>query len=476
MAPGRSLLLIADIGGYTEYMRTHRMSLAHAEVNTARLLEKVIDAAPGFELIEIEGDAAFLARSADASDGDATVALTLQAATAMHRAFHLERQYVATNLCPCDGCTQANNLKLKFVAHVGEVASQTIRQRRKLVGIDVILVHRLLKNPVEVPEYVLLSEELYRTAGDGALPGPAHEVSQDIEGIGSVRAFFVDVDGPGAAPSAAGSLGPRTPRPDAGRRRRGHALHAGAEAPASYGARSLTAPKGRRAMRRIGLLGGMSWESSVEYYRLLNELVRERLGGLHSADCLMYSVDFAPIAQMQRESRWEDAGEALAAGARVLEAGGAEMVLLCTNTMHLVADQVQEAVSIPLLHLIDVTAAAISRAGLTDVGLLATAFTMEGGFYVERLASHGITAQVPEADDRALVHRVIYEELCLGVVSDESRAAYRDVIDRLVARGAQGIILGCTEIELLIGPDDSPVPVFPTTRLHAEAAVDAALA
>ena len=229
-------------------------------------------------------------------------------------------------------------------------------------------------------------------------------------------------------------------------------------------------------MRRIGLLGGMSWESSVEYYRLLNELVRERLGGLHSADCLMYSVDFAPIAQMQRESRWEDAGEALAAGARVLEAGGAEMVVLCTNTMHLVADQVQEAVSIPLLHLIDVTAAAISRAGLTDVGLLATAFTMEGGFYVERLASQGITAQVPEADDRALVHRVIYDELCLGVVSDESRAAYRDVIDRLVARGAQGIILGCTEIELLIGPDDSPVPVFPTTRLHAEAAVDAALA
>jgi len=228
-------------------------------------------------------------------------------------------------------------------------------------------------------------------------------------------------------------------------------------------------------MRRIGLLGGMSWESSAEYYRLLNVLVRERLGGLHSADCLMYSVDFAPIAGMQRESRWAEAGEVLAAGAKALEAGGAEMVLLCTNTMHLVADQVQKAVSIPLLHLIDATATAIDRAGLTHVGLLATAFTMEGGFYVEGLASRGIDAQVPDAADRQLVHRVIYEELCVGVVSEESRASYREVIDRLVARGAQGIILGCTEIELLIGPGVSPVPVFPTTRLHAEAAVDAAL-
>ena len=193
MASERSLLLIADIGGYTDYMRSHRMSLAHAEVNTGRLLGKVIDAAPGFELIEVEGDAAFLARRADTLDGDATVALTLQAAMTMHRAFHVERQYVAKNLCPCNGCTQANNLKLKFVAHIGDVATQTIRQRRKLVGIDVILVHRLLKNPVEVPEYVLLSEELYRTEGT-PLPGPAHEVSQDLEGIGPVRAYCVDVE------------------------------------------------------------------------------------------------------------------------------------------------------------------------------------------------------------------------------------------------------------------------------------------
>jgi hypothetical protein len=200
MTSGRSLLLIADIGGYTEYMRFHRMSLAHAEVNTARLLEKVIDAVPDFDLIEIEGDAAFLARPADTLDTDATVALTLQAARAMHRAFHLERNYVATNLCPCDSCTQANNLKLKFVAHIGEVATQTIRQRRKLVGIDVILVHRLLKNSVKVPEYLLLSEELYRTAST-AMPDPAHEVSQELDGIGPVRAYFVDLaDVPGGAP------------------------------------------------------------------------------------------------------------------------------------------------------------------------------------------------------------------------------------------------------------------------------------
>jgi hypothetical protein len=192
MASGNSLLLIADIGGYTEYMRFHRMSLAHAEVNTGRLLEKVIDAVPDFDLIEIEGDAAFLSRRPETLDGDAAVALTFQAATAMHRAFHLERQYVVTNLCPCNGCTQANNLKLKFVAHIGEVAIQTIRQQRKLVGIDVIHVHRLLKNPVEVPEYVLLSEELYRTS-DTPMPGPAQEVSQDLEGIGPVRSYFVDV-------------------------------------------------------------------------------------------------------------------------------------------------------------------------------------------------------------------------------------------------------------------------------------------
>jgi hypothetical protein len=189
----RMLLLIADIGGYTEYMSSHRMSLAHAEVNTARLLEKVIDAAPGFDLVEIEGDAAFLSRQADRLDGNATVTATTRAAIGMHRAFHAERQHVATNLCPCDGCAQANNLKLKFVAHIGEVATQTIKHRRKLVGIDVILIHRLLKNRVPAPEYVLLSEELYR-AGDTALPNPVHEVAQDLEGIGPVRTYFVDIE------------------------------------------------------------------------------------------------------------------------------------------------------------------------------------------------------------------------------------------------------------------------------------------
>lgn len=192
MASDRSLLLIADIGGYTSYMGSHRMSLAHAEVNTARLLKKVINAAPSFDLIEIEGDAAFLARHADGPNGDAPVTQALRTAMAMHRAFHVERQYVATNLCPCNGCSQADNLKLKFVAHIGEVATQTIRQRRKLVGIDVIEIHRMLKNPVEVPEYVLFSEALYRTAEE-PMPGPAHEVRHDLEGIGPTRSYFLDV-------------------------------------------------------------------------------------------------------------------------------------------------------------------------------------------------------------------------------------------------------------------------------------------
>jgi uncharacterized protein DUF2652 len=187
----RALLLIADIGGYTDYMRTHRMSLAHAEVNTARLLEAVIDAAGDFELIEIEGDAAFLSREADTLDGNGVAALT-RAIVDMHRAFHRERAHVATNLCPCDGCEQAENLKLKFVAHVGDVATQTIRNRRRLVGIDVILVHRLLKNPVQAPEYILFSEELYRTGG-AALSDPVREVSHDLEGIGPVRTYFVDI-------------------------------------------------------------------------------------------------------------------------------------------------------------------------------------------------------------------------------------------------------------------------------------------
>ncbi|MFB8237038.1 aspartate/glutamate racemase family protein [Kitasatospora purpeofusca] len=228
-------------------------------------------------------------------------------------------------------------------------------------------------------------------------------------------------------------------------------------------------------MKTIGLLGGMSWESTATYYRLLNELTRDRLGGLHSAKCVLYSVDFAEVERLQAAGEWEAAGRLLADAARAVEAAGAELLLICTNTMHKVADQVAGAVSVPLLHLADATAAAVLAAGVTRVGLLGTAFTMEQDFYRDRLASHGLDVLVPDPAGRALVHRVIYEELCLGVVREESRAEYRRVIAELVAEGAEGVILGCTEIELLVGPGDSAVPVFPTTRIHAEAAVTAAL-
>jgi aspartate racemase len=228
-------------------------------------------------------------------------------------------------------------------------------------------------------------------------------------------------------------------------------------------------------MRTIGLLGGMSWESSAEYYRLLNEMVRERLGGLHSARCVLLSVDFAEIERLQVAGEWDRAGEVLAAAAESLQRAGAELVLLCTNTMHRVAEAVEAAIDVPFLHLADATARAVQGVQLTTVGLLGTAFTMEQDFYRGRLESHGLQVLVPGAEDRAEVHRVIYEELCVGVLGDASRVRYREVIARLVDRGAQGVILGCTEIELLVGPEDSPVPVFPTTRLHVEAAVDLAM-
>jgi aspartate racemase len=228
-------------------------------------------------------------------------------------------------------------------------------------------------------------------------------------------------------------------------------------------------------MKRIGLIGGMSWESSAHYYRLVNELVRDRLGGLHSAECLMFSVDFAEVEAMQVSGRWDDAARLLTDAARVLEGGGADFVVLCTNTMHKVADAISAGVAVPMLHLADTTAEAVLATGIRRVGLLGTAFTMEQAFYRDRLAGHGLDVVVPKADDRALVHRVIYEELCRGVVNEHSRAGYREVIDRLVATGVEGVVLGCTEIELLIGPEHSPVPVFATTRLHAEAAVRLAL-
>jgi aspartate racemase len=219
----------------------------------------------------------------------------------------------------------------------------------------------------------------------------------------------------------------------------------------------------------------MSWESTAEYYRLANELVRDRLGGLHSARLVLASVDFAEIEAMQVAGEWDRAGRLLAGEAARLEAAGAELLLLCTNTMHKVAAQVQSAITIPLLHLADTTAAAVRAAGLTAVGLLATAFTMEQDFYRDRLAAAGLQVLVPGPSDRAEVHRVIYDELCRGIVRDESREAYRAVIDRLVGDGAEGVVLGCTEIELLITQADSPVPVFRTTRLHVEAAVAASL-
>ncbi len=220
----------------------------------------------------------------------------------------------------------------------------------------------------------------------------------------------------------------------------------------------------------------MSWQSSAEYYRLANELVHERLGGLHSARLVLVSVDFADIEQLQVSGEWERAGELLAEAAKSAESGGAELLLLCTNTMHKVAEQVQAAVSVPLLHLADATAAAVRRAGIGTVGLLGTAFTMEQDFYRARLAGHGLRVIVPPAEDREAVHRIIYDELCLGDVRGTSRQVYRDVIRRLEREGAEGVVLGCTEIELLIAPEDSSVPVFPTTRLHVEAAVDWALA
>ncbi len=229
-------------------------------------------------------------------------------------------------------------------------------------------------------------------------------------------------------------------------------------------------------MRTIGLLGGMSWESTAEYYRLANQLVAARLGGLHSADLVIRSVDFAVVEELQVRGAWDEAGMLLADAARGLEAAGADLLVLCTNTMHLVAEDVQTAIGIPLLHLADATAAAVRAAGLQRVGLLGTAFTMEQPFYRDRLTSRGFGVSVPGPDDRAEVHRIIYDELCRGVVEPTSRAAYREVIGRLVADGAEGIILGCTEIELLVGAADAEVPLFPTTRIHIEAAVDAALA
>lgn len=228
-------------------------------------------------------------------------------------------------------------------------------------------------------------------------------------------------------------------------------------------------------MKTIGLIGGMSWESSAEYYRLLNEQVKQRLGGLHSAECLMYSVDFEEIERFQSEGKWDEAGERLADVARSLEKGGAELIVLCTNTMHKVVSSIEEAVSVPVLHIADATAKEIRANYLSTVGLLGTKYTMEQDFYKERIAESGIDVLIPEAAERDMINEIIFDELCLGKINESSKVKYKQAIQNLIDRGAQGIILGCTEIGLLIHDEDAAVPLFDTAKLHAKAAVMEAL-
>ncbi len=229
-------------------------------------------------------------------------------------------------------------------------------------------------------------------------------------------------------------------------------------------------------MKTIGLLGGMSWESTTEYYRILNEIVRERLGGLHSARCLLNSVDFAEIETLFHAGRWDETGQKLAEAAQQLERGGADFLLLCSNTMHKLFPQVQAAVSIPLIHIADPTAERVIQQGFTRVGLLGTRITMEETFYRGRLSTqYGLDILIPPAEDRQLIDQVIFDELVRGIIRPESRLAYRRVLHSLAMEGAQAVILGCTEIVLLVQPEDSPIPLFDTTRIHAEEAVARAL-
>jgi aspartate racemase len=229
-------------------------------------------------------------------------------------------------------------------------------------------------------------------------------------------------------------------------------------------------------MKTIGMIGGMSWESSIEYYRIINETVKEQLGDLHSAKSLMYSVDFAEIEVLQREGRWQEATRAMVEAARSVEAGGADFLIICTNTMHRMADEVQQSIAIPLLHIADATAEAIKAQGLQRVGLLGTRFTMEEDFYRGRLVEkHALEVLVPDAAEREIVHRIIYDELVLGRIVPASKAEYLRIIGGLAEAGAEGIILGCTEIGLLVSQADSRLPLFDTTRIHALAAVQYAL-
>ena len=230
-------------------------------------------------------------------------------------------------------------------------------------------------------------------------------------------------------------------------------------------------------MKTIGLLGGMSWESTAVYYRIINETVCQRLGALHSAPLVLYSVDFEPIHHLQHAGKWSETADLLGRAAKCIEAAGADCLVICTNTMHKVADQVQQRIHIPMLHIADATAAAIKHAGMDTVGLLGTRFTMEQDFYRSRLTDqHGLNVLIPDDAEREIVHRVIYDELCVGDVRPSSRDQFVAIIDRMVAKGAAGIILGCTEISSLIRPEDTSAPLFDTTQIHAEAAVDWALA
>lgn len=228
-------------------------------------------------------------------------------------------------------------------------------------------------------------------------------------------------------------------------------------------------------MKTIGLIGGMSWESSLEYYRIINEEVKNRLGGLHSAKCLLYSVDFEEIERFQAEGKWDEAGQRLGDAARSLENGGADFIILCTNTMHKVVGHIEEKINIPILHIAEATANQIKKLNLHTVGLLGTKYTMEQDFYKSVIELHGIKVLVPNDSEREMVNKVIYEELCLGSIRESSRDGYKKVIKNLVDHGAEGIILGCTEIGLLIKQEDSEVPLFDTTRIHAIESVKKAL-
>ncbi|MFT9846823.1 aspartate/glutamate racemase family protein [Aneurinibacillus sp. REN35] len=228
-------------------------------------------------------------------------------------------------------------------------------------------------------------------------------------------------------------------------------------------------------MKTIGLIGGMSWESSIEYYRLINQLVKQHLGGLHSAKSMMYSVDFEEIEQYQRTGKWEEATAMMTDIAVKLEGAGADFLVICTNTMHKMANEVQAAVAIPLLHIAEATADRIASQDITKIGLLGTKYTMEQDFYKGRLLNRGMEVLVPQEEDREAIHHIIYDELCKGTILPESKEKYKEIIGRLVAEGAEGIILGCTEITLLIKDGDSPVPLFDTTYIHAETAVELAL-